>query len=159
MGLFGIGDAVAIGVALQLLGDARANLFARLRIRGSDEWRDRCSGQMIEDETVQARQVNVEPIDASLHVGKTGFCCETLQLALGRNLSGSAKLRRGCIANESSERFADRGVVEPRTIPDAERETSAVDQHAAHLPQRDQLVGKELQSLLTENCVEAGIRQ
>jgi hypothetical protein len=114
---------------------------------------------MIEDETVQTRQVNIEPIDANLHVGKTGFCCETPQLVLGWHLSGRAKLRRGCIANESSERFADCSVVESRTIPDAERETSTVDEHAPHLPQRDQFVGKELQSLLTENRVEAGIRQ
>jgi hypothetical protein len=85
--------------------------------------------------------------------------CETLQVLLGWDLPGRAKLRPGFVADKSSERFAYRSVVEPRTIPDAKRETSAVDEHAAHLPQRDQLVGKELQSLLAENHVEAGIWQ
>src|SRR6266545_1469666 len=159
MSFFGVGDPIAIGVALQLLRDARANLLARLRIRSSDEWRDRCSGQMIEDETVQTRQVNIEPIDANLHVGKTSFCCETLQLVLGRNLSGSAKLRRCCIANESSERFADRGVVEPLTIPDAERNAAASSENAPYLAQRERLVREKLQALLAEHRIEARIRQ
>src|SRR5262249_62306824 len=135
------------------------NLLALFRTRGSDQWRDRRSGQMIDDETVQRRQVNGEPTGPTLHVGKPSFCCETPQFVPARDLPGRAKLRRGCIADEPDERFADRSIVESYTVPDAERETSTVVEHAAHLPQRDQLVGKELQSLLTQNHIEACIRQ
>ena len=34
-----------------------------------------------------------------------------------------------------------------------------MNEHSAHLPKRRQLVGKELEALLAQNCVKAGIRQ
>src|SRR5260370_8304625 len=44
-------------------------------------------------------------------------------------------------------------------LPHTERKTAAVVEHAAHLPQRERLVGKELESLLTQNHIEARILQ
>ena len=44
-------------------------------------------------------------------------------------------------------------------LPYAERETAAAVKHAAHFPQRARFIGKELQALLTEDHVEAAIRQ
>src|SRR6476619_4734265 len=45
-----------------------------------------------------------------------------------------AKLQGSCVADKSSERFADRAVVKPDTVPDAEREAAATGEHTAHLP-------------------------
>src|ERR1700730_7565317 len=42
-------------------------------------------------------------------------------------------------------------------FPHTERKTAAVVKHPAHLPQRERLVGKELESLLTQNHIEARI--
>ena len=74
---FRISYAVTVGEALELLHNARSNLFARFALRGGDKRRNWCSGQMMQDKSLQARQVNVDPTDANLHVGKARFGCKT----------------------------------------------------------------------------------
>ena len=44
-------------------------------------------------------------------------------------------------------------------LPHTERKTAAMVEHAARLLQRERLVGKELESLLTQNHIEARILQ
>ena len=66
-------------------------------------------------------------------------------------------MQGGFVADKSRERLADRAVVKPDTVPDAEREAAAVSEHAAHLPHGTRLIGKKLQSLLAENRVHGGV--
>ena len=73
-----------------------------------------------------------------------------------RNLSRRAKLRGDRVTDTSIEYFADGAVVRPDPCPDAERQAAARFEYAAHLPQRDQPVGKKLEPLLAENHVEVG---
>jgi hypothetical protein len=42
MGFFRVGHPVGVGIALQPFHDGRADLVARLGIRGRDYWCDRC---------------------------------------------------------------------------------------------------------------------
>jgi hypothetical protein len=44
-------------------------------------------------------------------------------------------------------------MVRPDAVPDAEHETTTMIEYAAHFPQGDQFVRKELQSLLTDSPV------
>ena len=133
-----------------------APIFLRASgLGGSDDRRDRRCGQMVQRELIQTREVDIDPTDAHVYSGKARFCCETLQFLFGGGLPRSAKPDGGFVADKSSERFTDGAVVKPDAIPDAERETAAMTEHAAHLPQRERLIGKELQSLLAENHVKA----
>ena len=110
-----------------------------------------------EREHVQPREVHIDPADAHVHSAKARFRGKALQLLSGRDLSRGAKLQGGCVADQSSERFADRAVVKPDAIPDAKRKAAAASEHTPHLPQCKCLVGKELQPLLTENHIHAAV--
>src|SRR5439155_26195199 len=108
---------------------------------------------------IQTRQVEIEPTDANSDIHKPCVCCKVLQFIFVRDLPRGTKFHGGRVAKAMRERFADCAVVWTDSDPDAERQTSATDEHAAHLPKRQRLVGKELKSLLTENRIEAGTRQ
>src|SRR5262249_2466888 len=138
---------------------ARCDFLARLRRRASEVVGDRRSGQMLQREFIDARQVDIEAMDAHLHVGKARLRCETLQVLFGRDLSRRAEAGGGFSRYEWGERSAGRWVKGAAASPSADRQTAAVAKHAAHLPQRERLVGKELQTLLTQNDVEARILQ
>src|SRR5262245_63194137 len=114
---------------------------------------------MIQYELIQTGQVNIKPSDVNLHVGKARVRCKAVELIPGRHLPRGAKLRGGGVADEPSEHVADGNVVRTDAGPHTECQTAAMIEHAAHLPKRYQVIGKELQSLLTKNRVEAGVRQ
>src|ERR1700730_10834146 len=114
---------------------------------------------MMQYELIQMGQVEIQPTDANLDVGKARVYCKALQFVFGWDLSRGAKLHGCRIADVSRERFADGAVVGTNPDPHAERQTASMNEHSAHLPQRHQLVGKELEALLAQNCVKAGIRQ
>src|SRR5947208_1036895 len=99
---------------------------------------------MVQRELIQTGQVDIDPPDAHLHVGKASFHREALQFPCGRNLPRGAKADGGGVACESSERVTDGAVVKPGVDPDAERETAATVEHAAHLPHCDCFIRKEL---------------
>src|SRR5258707_15690230 len=104
--------------------------------------------------------MDIDPADAHLDAGKARFRCKMLQVLSGGGLAPAGEeLDGGFVADVPGECFTNGTIVEPGAVPYAERETAAMLEHAAHLPQRERLVGKELQPLLTENRVEAGIRQ
>jgi hypothetical protein len=76
-----------------------------------------------------------------------------LQLLSGGRLPGSAKAVGNFDAHQSSKRFTHGTMVRPDAVPDAEHETTTMIEYAAHFPQGDQFVRKELQSLLTDSPV------
>src|SRR5580704_4652263 len=100
---------------------------------------------MMQYELIQMGQVEIEPTNAHLDVGKARIACNPLQLLLGRDLSRGAELRGCRITDVSRERFADGAVVGTDPDPHAERQTTSMNEHSAHLPQRPQPVGKELE--------------
>src|SRR5262245_9529419 len=114
---------------------------------------------MVQREFINARQVNIDAMEAHLHLRKTRLRCKELQLRLARDLSRRAEAAGGFARYESSESRADGFMICADAIPHAEREAAPMVEHATHLAQREQLVGKELKSLLTQNHVKARIRQ
>jgi hypothetical protein len=52
VGFFGKGNPIAVGMALQLFHNARANFLARFSIRRSDDGRDWRGGQVVEHEFI-----------------------------------------------------------------------------------------------------------
>jgi len=160
MCFFRIGNAIPIGIALQLLHDARAKLLAGRRVYCSDDgckWR--CA-QMAQRELIQMGQMDIDPADAHLDAGKARSRCKMLQFLSGGGLAPAGEeLDGGFVADVPGECFTNGTALAARAVPYAERETAAMLEHATHVPQRERLVGKELQPLLAENRVEAGIRQ
>ena len=75
---FGIGNPVSVVIGLQLLRHAHADFLPYLGIDGRDYWRSRRSGQMIQYELLQSREVNVQPSDANLHIGECRLRCKPL---------------------------------------------------------------------------------
>src|SRR5947208_8117571 len=115
---------------------------------------------MAQRELIQMGQMDIGPADARLDAGKARFRCKMVQFLSGGGLAPAGEeLDGGFVADVASECFTNSTVVEPEAVPYAERKTTAMLEHATHLPQRERLVGKELQPLLTENRVEAGSRQ
>ena len=98
-------------------------------------------------------------MEAHFHIGKSRLRCEALQVLFGWDLSRRAEADGGFGRYEPSERVADGMMISADALPHTERKTAAVVEHAAHLPQRERLVGKELESLLTQNHIEARILQ
>src|SRR5882724_11083525 len=98
-----IGYALAVGIALKLLHDARANLLSHRRLGGGDKRCKRRRGQMVQREFIEPREMHVDPTDAHVHRGKARFRCETLQLLFARDLSRGAKLQGSRVADKSSE--------------------------------------------------------
>src|SRR5438445_5714645 len=104
--------------------------------------------------------MDIDPADAHLDAGKARSRCKMLQFLSGGGLAPAGEeLDGGFVADVPGECFTNGTVVEAGAVPYAERETAAMLEHATHVPQRERLVGKELQPLLAENRVEAGIRQ
>src|SRR5262249_37141255 len=157
LGFFWIGDPIAVGVGLQLFCDARRNIVARVGSRGGEVLGDWRSGQMLQREFIDTRQVDIEGMHAHFHVGKAGLRCEALQVLFGRDLSRCAEANGGVGRYRPREGGTDGSVIGSHTRPHAQRKTAAVGKHAAHLPQRERFVGKELEALLTKNHVEARI--
>src|SRR6266487_1746522 len=156
---FRIGHPLAVGIALKPFRDARREFRARVGGRRSDGLRDGASGQMLQRELSNARQVDIDPINAHLHIGKPCFRREALQVLFGRDLPRRAEARTSLGRYELSKRVAGGLMISADALPYAERETAAAVEHAAHFPQRARFIGKELQALLTQNCFEARILQ
>src|SRR5436853_3676181 len=81
---FRIGNAIAVSVTSQLFHDARCNLLARRKIRGSNRRPDWCCGQMIQYEVIQPRQADIDAADAHPHVAESRLDRQALQLLFGR---------------------------------------------------------------------------
>ena len=115
---------------------------------------------MINCELINMRQMDVYPTDAHLHIGKPRFRRETRQFALRGGLAPARVKSVGCFfAHEAREHSTDSPVVRPEAVPNTKRETPAANEHASHLAERQCFIGKELEPLLAEDCVKAGIRQ
>src|SRR4029453_1950347 len=73
---------------------------------GRDALCDGASGQMLQRELSDARQVDIDPIDAHLHIGKACFRREALQVLFGRDLPRRAEARGSLGRYELSKRVA-----------------------------------------------------
>src|SRR5262249_51611407 len=114
---------------------------------------------MVQREFTETRQVDIDFMEAHFHIGKSRLGCEALQVLFGWDLSRRAEADGGFGRYELSERVADGMMISADALPYTERKTAAAVERAAHLPQRERLVGKELESLLTQNHIEARILQ
>src|SRR5260370_40502445 len=103
--------------------------------------------------------MDIDPGNANLYVGESGFGPEVLQFFSGWCLPRSAEANGRFVTDESVECFPDGTIINPGTAPYAEREPPARAQHATHLLQRNDFIRKELEALLAENDIEAGIVQ
>src|SRR5256885_16111484 len=112
---------------------------------------------MVERECIEARQVDIHPANAHFHRCKAGFQCQTLQFLFGGRSARSAKVVSNVAAQVSSESFTDGSIINTDAIPHADRKASISAEDTAHFPKRERLVGKKLQSLLTQHEVEARI--
>src|SRR5262245_28888973 len=133
MRFLGVLHPVAVRILLQLFTDARGEFGARVGGCRSEGRCDGGSGQMLQREFVHMRQVDIDPIDAQLHVGKAGLRCKPLKVGSARTLPRRAKTGCGFRGYEASKRIADGAMISADTVPYAEREAATAVEHAPHL--------------------------
>src|SRR5215470_18181647 len=102
-----------------------ASFSPRLRRRASEAVCDRRSGQMVQREFIETRQVDIDFMETHFHVGKPRLRCEALQVLFGWVLPRRAEADGGFGRYEASERVADGFMICPGALPHAERKTAA----------------------------------
>lgn len=123
---FWIGDPIAVSIALQLFRDARRDFRAGVRIRRSDDLRDRRSGEMLQREFSDVRHVDIESIHSHLHVAKTRLRREALQVLFGWDLPRRAEADGRVGRDGLLEGGDDGSMIGPHTRPHAQRKTAAL---------------------------------
>ena len=72
--------------------------------------------------------MDIDTIDAHLHVGKAGLCCKPLNVGFARTLARRAKTGCGFLGYEASKRVPDGAMISADAVPYAQRQAaSAVD--------------------------------